>query len=182
MFWEVVSPRFPKIYLILVITTVKSQDWLTAVKITFMLSNETHSTVEFAWWFVLTWRHSLLPAQPHCDSSVELSLNTITYGKRKPLHAEYQNAKLEIWNGRPFFQFFMNLIGHVYKGMHHAEILIGHFREIIGNWPVASCYFALWVWSWSQVFTIAIALLHYLISYQRDWLIGTYSYQAHNFK
>ena len=32
------------------------------------------------------------------------------------------------------------------KWMHHAEILIGHFRETIGNWPVASCYFALWVW------------------------------------
>jgi len=22
--------------------------------------------------------------------------------------------------------------------MHHAEILIGHFREMVGNWPVAS--------------------------------------------
>ena len=28
--------------------------------------------------------------------------------------------------------------------MHHAEILIGHFREMVGNWPVASCYLALW--------------------------------------
>jgi len=27
--------------------------------------------------------------------------------------------------------------------MHHADILIGHFREMVGNWPVASCYFAL---------------------------------------
>jgi len=27
--------------------------------------------------------------------------------------------------------------------MHHAEILIDHFREMVGNWPVASCYFAL---------------------------------------
>ena len=27
--------------------------------------------------------------------------------------------------------------------MHHAEILIGHFREIVRNWPVASCYFVL---------------------------------------
>jgi len=27
--------------------------------------------------------------------------------------------------------------------MHHAEVLIGHFREMVGNWPVASCYFAL---------------------------------------
>jgi len=35
--------------------------------------------------------------------------------------------------------------GHVHKvNMHHAEILIGHFREMVGNWPVASCYFALW--------------------------------------
>jgi len=39
-------------------------------------------------------------------------------------------------NGQPFFQFFMNLIGHVYKV--NAEILIGHFREMVGNWPVAS--------------------------------------------
>jgi len=38
----------------------------------------------------------------------------------------------------------MNLIGHVSKvNMYHAEILIGHFREMVGNWPVASCYFAL---------------------------------------
>jgi len=29
------------------------------------------------------------------------------------------------------------------KWMHHAEILIGHFGEMVGNWPVASCYFAL---------------------------------------
>jgi len=28
--------------------------------------------------------------------------------------------------------------------MHHAEILIGHFREMVGSWPVASCYFVLW--------------------------------------
>ena len=27
--------------------------------------------------------------------------------------------------------------------MHRAEILIGHLREMVGNWPVASCYFAL---------------------------------------
>jgi len=27
--------------------------------------------------------------------------------------------------------------------MHHAEILIGHFREMVGNWPLVSCYFAL---------------------------------------
>jgi len=37
----------------------------------------------------------------------------------------------------------MNLIGHVYKVMHKAEILIGHFREIVRNWQVASSYFAL---------------------------------------
>jgi len=24
------------------------------------------------------------------------------------------------------------------------KILIGHFREMVGNWPVASCYYALW--------------------------------------
>jgi len=29
--------------------------------------------------------------------------------------------------------------------MHHAEILIGRFGEMVGNWPVASCYFALCV-------------------------------------
>jgi len=29
--------------------------------------------------------------------------------------------------------------------MHHAEILIGHFREMVGNWPVASFYFALYL-------------------------------------
>jgi len=27
--------------------------------------------------------------------------------------------------------------------MHHAEILIGHFREMARNWLVASCYFVL---------------------------------------
>jgi len=27
--------------------------------------------------------------------------------------------------------------------MHHAEILIGHFRETVRNWPVASSYFTL---------------------------------------
>ena len=27
--------------------------------------------------------------------------------------------------------------------MHHAEILIGHFREMVRNWPVTSCYFVL---------------------------------------
>jgi len=27
--------------------------------------------------------------------------------------------------------------------MHHAQILIGHFRKMVGNWPVASYYFAL---------------------------------------
>ena len=26
------------------------------------------------------------------------------------------------------------------KWVHHAEILIGHFREMVGHWPVASCY------------------------------------------
>ena len=31
------------------------------------------------------------------------------------------------------------------KRMHHGEILIGHFREMVRNWPVASCYFALCV-------------------------------------
>jgi len=30
--------------------------------------------------------------------------------------------------------------------MHHAEILIGHFREMVRNWPVANCYFALCLW------------------------------------
>jgi len=24
------------------------------------------------------------------------------------------------------------------------SFLIGHFREMVGNWPVAGCYFALW--------------------------------------
>jgi len=31
------------------------------------------------------------------------------------------------------------------KWMHHAKILVGHFREMVRNWPVASCYFTLWV-------------------------------------
>jgi len=31
--------------------------------------------------------------------------------------------------------------------MHHAEILIGHFGEMVGNWPLPSCYFALSTWS-----------------------------------
>jgi len=29
--------------------------------------------------------------------------------------------------------------------MHYAEVLIGHFREMVGNWPLASWYFALWL-------------------------------------
>jgi len=37
------------------------------------------------------------------------------------------------------------------KWMHHAEILIGHFREMVGNWPVASSYLAPCnVMLWSQ--------------------------------
>jgi len=63
------------------------------------------------------------------------------------------------------------------KWLHHAEILIGHFREMIGNWPVSSyqspqsslqctsfsplgwphcvfsahiCADACWTWSWSR--------------------------------
>jgi len=36
----------------------------------------------------------------------------------------------------------MNLIGHVHKVNAPCSNLIGHFREMVGNWPVASCYFA----------------------------------------
>jgi len=39
--------------------------------------------------------------------------------------------------------------------MHYAEILIGHFREMVGIWPVASCYFALW----SKVVILDLELL-----------------------
>jgi len=39
----------------------------------------------------------------------------------------------------------MNLFGHVYKvNVYHAEILLGDFGEMVGDWPVASCYFVRW--------------------------------------
>jgi len=32
----------------------------------------------------------------------------------------------------------MNLIGHVYKANTPCQSLFGHFREMVGNWPVAA--------------------------------------------
>jgi len=43
--------------------------------------------------------------------------------------------------------------------MHHAEILISHFGEMVGNWPVASCYFALC----SPMEKSSRTTLHYII-------------------
>ena len=49
----------------------------------------------------------------------------------------------------------MNLIGYVYKVNVPCWNLIGNFREMVGNWPVASCYFALW----SKVMILDLELL-----------------------
>ena len=56
-----------------------------------------------------------------------------------------QSAKYEIWTHRPFLQLFVNLIGCVYK----VNIPCWYFDwlwEMVRNWPVAGCYFALCEW------------------------------------
>ena len=48
--------------------------------------------------------------------------------------------------------------------MLHAEFLIGCFREMVGNWPVVSCYFALWLQLYSCIVNRSTTVYWYIVS------------------